>query len=403
LTTSPTVLPSETLAPTDTSQPIPSSTSTSQPTVSSASSVEVDFIDVGQGDGILIQSSDGTNVVIDGGEQGSGELPYLQSKNIKRVDMMVATHPHSDHIGGLVDVLNAIPVSKVVTNGQPHTTGVYEKFLDGIANAKAEYIEAKRGDTLQAGNLTLQVLSPVSAASGDFNNNSLVLRLVVGKVTFLFTGDAQMDAEASLIAANLPLKADILKVGHHGSHTSSSMSFLSQVKPAVAVYMAGVDNQYGHPHSETIASLNSIGAKIYGTDVNGTVSVTTDGNTYQITTLKSAPIAQQDVATPAPVVASSGSMGQVAITSVTSPVKTGATAMLNATTSAGASCTITVNYKSGPSKASGLGPKVADASGNISWSWKVGASTTPGTWRIVVKCSQGGTDMTQETTFTVTK
>ena len=315
---------------------------------------------------------------------------------------MVATHPHSDHIGGLVDVLGSIPVTKVVTNGQPNTTGVYEKFLDGIANAKAEYIEAKRGDTLQAGSLSFQVLSPVSSASGDINNNSLVLRLVIGKVVFLLIGDSQTDAEASMITAQLPLNADILKVGHHGSRTSSSLAFLNQVKPAVAVYMAGVNNSYGHPHPETIASLKTVGAQIYGTDINGTVSITTDGNTYQVTASKIVPKAEQSTATVAP---TTGPPAQLTLTiaSVTSPVKTGATATLNAATSAGASCTITVNYKSGPSKASGLGPKMADANGNVSWSWKVGATTTPGTWRIVVKCSLGGSDMTQETTFTVQK
>lgn len=364
--------------------------------------MEVDFIDVGQGDAILIQSSDGMTVVIDGGEQGSGELSYLQSKHVGHVDLMVATHPHSDHIGGLVDVLGSIPVTKVVTNGQPNTTGVYEKFLDGIANAKAEYIEAKRGDTLQAGSLSFQVLSPVSAASGDINNNSLVVRLVVGKVVFLFTGDAQTDAETSMVAANLPLNADILKVGHHGSRTSSSLAFLNQVKPAVAVYMAGVNNSYGHRHPETIASLKTVGAQIYGTDINGTVSVTTDGNTYQITASKIEPKAEQSTVTSAPTAGSSGQL-TLTIASVTSPIKPGATATLNAATSAGASCAITVNYKSGPSKASGLGPKVADSTGNVSWSWKVGATTTPGTWRIVVKCSQGGSDVIQETTFTVQK
>lgn len=376
-----------------------SPTIVSSPTTQSASSVEVDFIDVGQGDAILIRSSDGKTVVIDGGEQRSGELSYLQSKGVSHVDLMIATHPHSDHIGGLVDVLNAIPVAEVVTNGQPHTTSVYEHFLDGITKAKAEYVEAKRGDTLRAGGLTFQVLSPVSAASGDLNNNSLVLRLVVGKVVFLFTGDAQSNAEASMVAANLSLKADILKVGHHGSRSSSSPAFLNQVLPTIAVYMAGLGNSYGHPHPETIAALNAIGAKIYGTDVNGTVVFTTDGSTYQVAATKGGARSEQVAATAAP---ATGPL-TLSIASVTSPVKTGAIATLSATTSPGANCSITVYYKSGPSKASGLSPKVADASGNVSWSWKVGTSTTPGTWRIVVKCSLGSTNMTQETTFTVTK
>ena len=413
-TVPPTILPTLTLLPTATASPsptpappntqtptatiLPSSTPVANTATNTAvvppASVEVDFINVGQGDAILIQSSDGTNVVIDGGEQGSGELQYLQSKKVSKIDLMFATHPHSDHIGGLVDVLNAIPTSEVVTNGQAHTTGVYEKFLDGIANAKAEYVEAKRGDTVKAGSLTFEVLSPVTAVGDDLNNNSLVLRLVVGKVVILFTGDAQTDAEGSMVAAGLPLKADILKVGHHGSTTSSSATFLNLVRPAVAVYMAGLNNQYNHPRPETLAALTAIGAKIYGTDVNGTIVVTTDGNSYQVKTAKTAP---QPEASPQPTAPSAGST-TLAI-SVTSPVRAGSTATLTATAAPGASCDITVYYKSGPSKAAGLDPKTADGSGNVSWSWKVGASTSAGDWRIVVSCG----DMTKETTFTVTK
>jgi competence protein ComEC len=378
-------------------EPVPTAT---QPMAEIPASAEVDFIDVGQGDAILITSSSGQVALIDGGEQGSGALQYLQSKAIDHIDLMIATHPHSDHIGGLVDVLRALPVQKVVTNGQPHTTQTYENFLDGIAAAKAEYVEAKQGDTIPFGSLAFQVLSPVSPTGDELNNNSLVLRLAVNQVSFLFTGDAQEDAEASMISAGLPLQADILKVAHHGSHTSSSPAFLDQVQPAAAVYSAGAGNEYGHPHAETIAALTNVGAQIYGTDVNGTIAIQTDGNAYTVLVGKEAPRAPPPQATEVP--AQAGPL-TLEIVSVTSPIAPGAIATLQAKTAPGADCTITVYYKSGPSTAAGLEAKQSDGGGNVSWSWKVGTRTTPGTWSIVVTASLNGQTVTQETTFMVQK
>jgi competence protein ComEC len=248
-------------------------------------STEVDFIDVGQGDSILITTSDGKAALIDGGEANSGALQYLQSRNITHLDLMIATHPHSDHIGGLIAILNTLPVDRVITNGQSYTTLTYEHFLDAIANAHAMYVEAKRGDTISFGTLVFQVFNPVSV-TGDLNSNSLVLLLPVDQVVFLFMGDADKAAEASIITAGLAVNADILKVGHHGSSTSSSPSFLALVTPAVAVYCAGIGNSYGHPSPVTITALYNVGAQVYGTDVNGTIAITTDGSAYTVRTTK---------------------------------------------------------------------------------------------------------------------
>jgi competence protein ComEC len=263
----------------------PSTVSPSPSTIVSAPSgeLQVHFIDVGQGDSILILTPDGKAMLIDGGEAASGVVQYLKNKGVTRLDVMVATHPHADHIGGLVQVLKTIPVVKVVTNGQPTTTKTYENFLDAIAAAKAEYAEVKRGDSLRLGDLVFVVLNPASAKGDDLNDNSVVLRLGYGKVSFLFTGDAQTQAEASMAVSSFsPVQATILKVGHHGSRTASSKAFLDLVKPEIAIYSAGKGNSYGHPHTETIAVLLAVGAKIYGTDVNGTVIVTTDGSTYKV-------------------------------------------------------------------------------------------------------------------------
>jgi len=355
-------------------------------------------------------------MLIDGGSAGTGTLQYLRSKGVDHLDLMLATHPHEDHIGGLTEVLQSIPVAKVITNGQPTTTRTYERFLDAIAAAKSEYQEVRRGDTLTLGSLQIGVLNPTSSSGNNLNNQSVVLRLVHGNTTFLFEGDAEREAEASMVGSASPLDATILKVGHHGSRTASSAPFLSKVRPQVAVYSAGMGNSYGHPHPETIAALGSIGAQVYGTDTSGTVVVTSDGSSYSISTSKSAgprappssgsaPAAVSPPSAPVqpvPTVAPTSTAGlSLEIPSVTSPVRPGATATLRAVTAPGANCSIVVYYKSGPSTAAGLGPKTADASGNVSWSWTVGTRTTPGTWRIVVKTSQGGSTITKETSFTV--
>lgn len=306
-----TPVPTETLAPSETPAPSPTATTepptpepptatpippTEAPTMAPTSapapvsgSLQVHFIDVGQGDAILIVAPDGKAALIDGGESGSGVLAYLRALGVERLDLVIATHPHADHIGGLVDVLNGIPVAEVVTSGQMHTTRTYERFLDGIAAAQAIYTEVGRGDSLQLGGLTLDVLHPASAAGDDFNNASLVLRLAYGQVAFLFTGDAEAQTEASILAAGYDVRANILKVGHHGSRTSSSATFLARVQPEVAVYCAGAGNSYGHPHGETLAALTQSGAQVYGTDTHGTVIVTTDGTGYAVAVAQPAP------------------------------------------------------------------------------------------------------------------
>jgi competence protein ComEC len=268
---------------TDTSTPVPSTITVIPTEKTTGTPLVVTFIDVGQGDSILIVAPDGQTLLIDGGSAGKGALTYLIQKGIKKIDIMVATHPHEDHIGGLVEVLYALSVKKVITNGQMDTTSVYEHFLDGIKYAKAEYGEVTRGNTINLGSLAFSVLSPATISGTDLNHNSLVLRLIYGKTIFLFTGDADMDAERGILASGLPVEANILKVGHHGSCGSSSPAFLDAVKPEVAIYSAGLNNQYGHPCAGTINALNSRNIIILGTDVNGTIIVTVSGDGYAIT------------------------------------------------------------------------------------------------------------------------
>ena len=342
----------------------------------------VTFIDVGQGDAILIRTPEGLFTLIDGGEQGSGVVDYLRSQGVQNLDLIIATHPNSDHIGGLVDVLKNFPVSRVITNGEIHTTLVYENFLDAITKSKAVLIVVTRGDSIQIGSLTLEVLHPEHVIEGGLNENSIVLRLDYAGTSFLFPGDVSKDNEAEMISAGLPLKADILKVGHHGSDASTSAEFLSSVHPAVAIYSAGKGNSYGYPNSDTVNRIINSGAQIYGTDVNGTIMVEVDNTGYSIQPEIKAIFAAVEVPVATPQVQENI---KIDVISLTSPIAAGSTASLTIQTLPGANCSITVYYKSGASQAAGLGSQTANASGKVSWSWKVGARTTPGLWSISVQ------------------
>jgi competence protein ComEC len=248
--------------------------------------LKVHFIDVGQGDSILIDLRE-TEVLIDGGEKSPGVVPYLEDYVDGPLEVMVATHPHADHIGGLIAVLDAFQVEQVWHNGDTSTSKTFDEFMSAVQSEGAEVHTGRRGYNITAGELTLEILNPASL-SGTTNNNSIVASLSYGNVDFLFTGDAEQEAEADMLAASditVP-EVEILKVGHHGSRTASSKDFLAATGPEVAIYMAGEGNSYGHPHQETIDSLTQIGAIIYGTDVNGSIVVTTDGEGYTVQTTK---------------------------------------------------------------------------------------------------------------------
>ncbi len=266
--------------PATTQSPPPSITTPTQ------GELKVHFIDVGQGDSILIDLGE-TEVLIDGGEKSPGVVPYLEEYVDGPLEVMVATHPHADHIGGLIAVLDAFQVEQIWHNGDTSTSKTYAEFMSAVQSEGAQVHIGRRGDNINAGELTFTILNPTTLA-GTTNNNSIVTSLSYGNVDFLFTGDAEQEAEAAmLLASDIPVpEVEILKVGHHGSRTASSKDFLAATSPEVAVYMAGQDNSYGHPHQETLDALAQIGAKIYGTDVNGTIIATTDGEKYTIQTTK---------------------------------------------------------------------------------------------------------------------
>lgn len=248
-----------------------------------ANSMKVHFIDVGQGDSILIQSPNGKTMLIDGGTKAEGDtvVAYLKSLKVSKLDYVVATHPDADHIGGLIDVVNTFTVGEFINSGKVHTTQTYEELLSTILAKKIKYTEPKTGDSIPLDNaLKLQVLHVDSGTSNN-NDASIVLKATYNKVSFLLTGDADADIE-SKIMEKYDVNATVLKAGHHGSNTSSSAKFISAVKPAAAILSYGKDNSYGHPHKEVVTRLKNVASKIYSTAVSGNVIVTTNGVTHSV-------------------------------------------------------------------------------------------------------------------------
>jgi beta-lactamase superfamily II metal-dependent hydrolase len=248
--------------------------------------LQVHFIDVGQGDSILIDLGD-TEVLIDGGGKSPGVVTYLSDYVDGTLEVMVATHPHADHIGGLIAVLDAFVVDEIWHNGDSSTSQTYAQFMNRVNSEGAEVYIARLHDTIQADELSLYVHHPADLLDST-NNNSIILHLAYGDIDFLFTGDAEQEAVGKMMilsSVRIP-DVEILQAGHHGSSTSSSSDFLTITSPEVAIYMAGEGNSYGHPHEETIIALTDIGAEIYGTDVCGSIVVTTNGEIYSIQTEK---------------------------------------------------------------------------------------------------------------------
>lgn len=251
----------------------------------------VAFLDVGQGDATLIRSPGGRTMLIDGGNSSQDAdqviIPALQRWGSQRLDIMVATHPDQDHIGGLERVIEAMPVGQMVLTGQVHTTKTYEQLLTAIRDKKLAAVRARAGTRLDLDLLlTAAILGPTDEQvnSNDTNNASIVIRLSYGAIGFLFIGDAEEAEESTILRSGADVHAQILKLGHHGSRTSTSQEWLQAVSPQVGVISVGADNRYGHPQPETLDLLARDRIKVYRTDQQGTITVVSDGSGYQVTT-----------------------------------------------------------------------------------------------------------------------
>jgi competence protein ComEC len=249
--------------------------------------LEVHFIDVGQGDAILIEEGNHA-MLIDAGEnnQGSVVTEYLNKNHIRKLDYVIGTHPHSDHIGGLDTVLYSFDVDKIILPSVSHSTKSYEDVLDAIEKNEQSITVAKVGDHYSLGAASFTIIAPNSDSYEELNNYSIVIKLSYKDTSFLLTGDAEKLSEDEMLHKGLDLSADVLKLGHHGSANASSAKYLDAVRPTYGIISVGKDNEYGHPHKSTLSELEARKIKLYRTDEQGSVIFTSDGKHISIYTQK---------------------------------------------------------------------------------------------------------------------
>jgi len=246
--------------------------------------LEVDFLDVGQGDAILIKAPGGQNVLIDGGPDKTaikrlGEnLPWWD----KKIDLMILTHPHDDHVTGLIEILKRYRVERILYTGVTHSAPNYITWLKTVRDKKVPLTIMDKEQTINLNQgARIEILYPsqslLNKTLTDLNDSSIIIKLIYGQNKFLLTGDASEKVEKILLESGLDLSADVLKVAHHGSQYSSSQEFLEKVASRSAVIMAGKDNDFGHPSLRAIKRLERAGMEIFRTDLNGTVKAFSDG------------------------------------------------------------------------------------------------------------------------------
>lgn len=254
------------------------------PTVAPDTSLEVHFIDVGQADSILLYTQ-GHAMLIDGGNVDDASLvvSYLLNLGIEELDCVVCTHAHEDHAGGLGGVMSVFPVERVYVTTTTYDSRCYDDFMYYTDQQGLTPIIPKPQDTYYLGDCRITFLGPMKSYP-ETNDTSLVCRADFGSRSFLFTGDMELEAEGDLLDSGAELRADVLKIGHHGSSTSSGYRFLRAVSPLWAVISCGADNSYGHPHREIVSRLEDGEIAYYRTDISGTVIAETDGESLVFST-----------------------------------------------------------------------------------------------------------------------
>ena len=257
--------------------------------------MKVTFLDVGQGDSTLVQvkeGNDGFVILIDASERGYGKgiKEYLQGYGIEKIDLLINTHQHADHIGGMREIVKSFDIGEIYMPYLPKkmvpTTAAYEKFLDEVNKKKYKIQKLYAGveaDTPKS--LKMSVLSPEKNAEySNLNNYSGVIHLQYGEISFLVTGDAEKEVENILFDSGAGIEATVLRCGHHGSYTSTASGFLKKINPKYVVISCGRENTYGYPHEETLKKLGKLGCEIYRTDLQRTIAMKTDGRKIEIET-----------------------------------------------------------------------------------------------------------------------
>lgn len=252
--------------------------------------LKVHYINVGQGDSTLIELPNGKNVLIDGATRSNGPIvmDYLDGLNIQKIDYLIATHPHEDHIGGLVEVVKQYEIGEIFMPKKVHPTIVFEDLLLIIKEKGYSITKAETGVVLfEDDDLSMNILAPLPEMNGsNINNYSIANRLVFKNTAFVFTGDAEQQSEKNMVESGQDLEADVLKIGHHGGDTSSISSFLSAVNPDYGIISAGKDNHYRHPHINVLNRLADRGVQVFRTDQDGTVIASSDGEKIEFNQIK---------------------------------------------------------------------------------------------------------------------
>lgn len=261
--------------------------------------LKVHYIDAGQADATLFQytEKDRTYTILyDVGDWNKNDVVnYLQSQQIANIDLIIISHPHADHIGQLAEIVQTFATDEVWMSGNESSSDVFQKGIHSLIENDVDYEEPRAGEEFSIGPMDIEILHPSRLTEG-LNEDSLSVRFTYGDVRFLFTGDAYAEQEQWMMTRTKDLQADVLQLGHHGSNTSSDASFIEAVDPDVAVYSAGENNSYGHPHPDIISRIQQAGITLYGTDVHGTIIITTDGHDYTALTNKDGTISPKNTA-----------------------------------------------------------------------------------------------------------
>ncbi|MFD1040083.1 ComEC/Rec2 family competence protein [Virgibacillus byunsanensis] len=245
--------------------------------------MEVHFIDVGQGDSMLIKTPEDKNILIDGGPPKAGKdvVTYLKQQNVDKIDLLIATHPDIDHIGGLIDVMKSIEVVEVIDSGKLHSTMTYARYINQIRKQDIPIRIARQNEQINLDpTIEIRILNTYSGAKNN-NQSSIAMKLTHKDIDFLLMSDVETKQEVKILQ-NHNVEAEFIKVAHHGSKTSTSFSFLEHVKPKTAILTYSKKNDYGHPVERVIGNLNRINADVYSTAVFGNLVMTTDGHDYLI-------------------------------------------------------------------------------------------------------------------------
>lgn len=331
----------------------------------------VHYIDVGQGDATFIELPNKETMLIDTGEKSEGKkvTNYINELGYNKIDYVIGTHPHSDHIGSLEEVINTFDIGDIYMPKVVSNSNVYKDLLMTIKNKDKIVKKAfKDVSIIEEEELNISFLSPTKEEYSNLNNYSAVLKIVYQDTCFLFMGDAETEVEKELDSIN----CDVLKVGHHGSYTSSSLDFVKSTSPKYAIISVGKDNKYGHPDKSILKRYLDNNTEIYRTDLDGTIKVISDGK--DITTQKEKSIEEKI----------ENKEKSFSLVSFTDVVSSGDLASIEIRGKPNTKYSIDVYYKSGKSKAQGLEDKISSSDGLVNFSWTVGSQVSEGVYDVVI-------------------